>query len=173
MRPPLYVRDLTDVEKDELAKGLRSSSAFTVRRSQIVLMSSRDRLTAREIAERLECSDQCVREAVRAFEAEGLDSLKPKSRARHANQQALNAAGQGWLAEVIRQPPREFGYEGSLWTLEWLAELAAREGHTKGRVYPETIGRALGRLGITWRRAKHWINSPDDQYALKKSGATG
>lgn len=173
MRPPLYVRELTDDEERELEKGLRSASAFTVRRCQVVLMSSRERLKAREIAERLKCSDQCVREAVRAFEGEGLDSLKPKSRARRDEQQALDAGGRAWLAEVIRQSPREFGFEGSLWTLGWLVELAAREGHTDRRVYPETIGRALGRLGINWRRAKHWINSPDSQYTLKKSGATG
>src|SRR5574341_2492591 len=115
MRPPGYVRALTDAENDELEKGLRSSSAFTVRRSQIVLMSSRDRLTAQEITERLQCSDQCVREAIRAFEAEGLASLKPKSRARHDEQQALDVAGRDWLQAVIRQSPRLYGYEGSLW----------------------------------------------------------
>jgi transposase len=170
---PLYVRDLTDEEQLELEKGLRSGSAFTVRRSQVVLMSSRERLTAREIAERLKCSRQCVREAIRAFEAEGLDSLTPKSRARHDDQQALDRAGRAWLQEVIRRSPREFGFEGSLWTLDWLAALAARQGYTQGVVQPETIGRALARLRITWRRAKRWINSPDSQYALKKSGATG
>ena len=173
MKAPLFVRNITDEEKTELDKGLRSSSALTVRRSQIVLMSSQEKLTAREIAKRLKCSDQCVREAIRAFEAEGLASLKPKSRARHDEQQALDVAGRDWLQAVMRQSPRLYGYEGSLWTLDWLAELAAREGYTTEVVYPETIGRALKRLGIHWRRAKHWINSPDEQYPLKKSGATG
>jgi transposase len=165
MRPPLYVRDLTGAEKVELEKGLRSASAFRVRRSQ--------KLKASEIAERLQSSDQCVREAIRAFGAAGLDSLKPKSRARHDDQPALDVSGREWVQGVIRRSPREFGFEGSLWTLDWLAEWAARAGHTEGLVYPETLGRALGRLGITWRRAKPWITSPDDQYALKKSGAIG
>lgn len=167
------MRKLTDEEKRELDKGLRSESAFTVRRCQIVLMSSQEKLTARQIAQRLRCSDQCVREAIHAFEVEGANSLARKSRARHDNQQALDEAGQGWLKEVIRQSPRLYGYEGSLWTLDWLADLAAREGYTAGVVQPETIGRTLGRMGMSWRRAKHWINSPDDQYPLKKSGETG
>ena len=172
MRRPIVVRALTDEEVRELEKGWRSGSAFTVRRSQIVLMSSQEKLTARCIAERLKCSDQCVREALHAFEAEGLSSLRRKSRARHDKQQALDERGSAWLKEVIRQSPRLYGYKGSLWTLAWLAELAAREGYTAKVVYPETIGRALNRLGIGWRRAKHWINSPDLHYARKKSGAT-
>src|SRR5262249_12923497 len=33
----------------------------------------------------------------------------------------------------------------------------------------EAIRVALKRLGIRWRRAKHWITSPDPAYARKKS----
>jgi transposase len=170
---PLYVRAVTDAERIELEKGLRSSSAFTVRRSQIVLMSSQERLKAAEIAARLKCSDQCVREAIRAFEAEGVASLRAKSRARHDDQQALDPAGRAWLQGVIRRSPREFGYEGSLWTLDWLAEVAVREGYTPVQVTRGTLGRTLNRLGIQWRRAKQWINSPDAQYGVKKSGGIG
>jgi transposase len=173
MRAPIFVRSITDNEQGELAKGLRSSSAFTVRRSQIVLMSSQERLTAREIGERLRCSDQCVREAIRAFETEGLDSLKPKSRARHDDQQALDAAGREWLQGVVRRSPREFGFEGSLWTLDWLAELAARAGYAPKPIDRTTMSRLLKRLGLGWRRAKHWITSPDSQYEVKKSDGIG
>lgn len=144
-----------------------------MRRCQILLMSSEERLKPGQIAERLRCSDQTVRRALRAFEAEGLGSLEEKSRARHDDQRALDNAGQEWLKERVRQSPRQFGFEGSLWTLEWLAELAAREGLTEQRVTPETIGRALKRAGVNWRRAKHWITSPDEHYAPKKNDATG
>jgi transposase len=169
----LYVRDLTAEEREILQKSLRSTSAFTMRRCQILLMSSEERLKPGQIAERLRCSDQTVRRALRAFEAEGLGSLEEKSRARHDDQRALDNAGQEWLKERVRQSPRQFGFEGSLWTLEWLAELAAREGLTEQRVTPETIGRALKRAGVNWRRAKHWITSPDEHYAPKKNDATG
>ncbi len=169
----LYVRDLITEEREILQKSLRSTSAFTMRRCQILLMSSEERLKPGQIAERLRCSDQTVRRALRAFEAEGLASLEEKSRARHDDQRALDNAGQEWLKERVRQSPRQFGFEGSLWTLEWLAELAAREGLTEQRVTPETVGRALKRAGVNWRRAKHWITSPDEHYASKKNDATG
>ena len=32
---------------------------------------------------------------------------------------------------------------------------------------------ALKRLGVGWKRAKHWLTSPDPEYARKKKCATG
>lgn len=105
-------------------------------------MSSPERVTAQAISQRLKCSDQCVREAIRAFDRAGLDSLQPKTRVRHDDRQALDVAGRKWLQAVIRRSPGEFGFEGSLWTLDWLAELAAR-----GWYAPEELARVLWRLG--------------------------
>ncbi len=41
MKAPMYVRELTGEERTRLEGGLRSSDAFTMRRSQILLASSR------------------------------------------------------------------------------------------------------------------------------------
>jgi len=169
----LYVREITEAERREIEQGLRSSSAFRVRRCQILLMSADEGLKAREIGEQLRCSDQCVRDAIRAFEAEGLASLEAKSRARHSQQATFDQAGRDWLKGVIRQTPRAFGYETSLWTLDRLAELAQRAGYSEQVVRAETVGRALAREGINWQRAKHRINSPDERYAGKKSAVIG
>jgi len=169
----LYARDLTEEERRALKGGMRLSSAFSVRRCQILLMSSDERLKAQEIAQRLKCSSQTVREVIHAFEIEGLECLKEKSRARRDDQRAFDHAGEEWLNETVRQSPRQYGFAGSLWTLKWLSELAAREGHTAREVEPETVGRALARAGVNWRRAKHWIVSPDEHYETKKSVETG
>jgi len=169
----LYVREITEAERRELEQGLRSSSAFRVRRCQILLMSADEGLKAREIGERLRCSDQCVRDAIWAFETEGLNSLQEKSRARHSQQATFDQAGRDWLQSVIRQTPRAFGYETSLWTLDKLAALAQQAGYSKSVVRAETVGRALAREGINWQRAKQRINSPDERYAGKKSDAIG
>jgi hypothetical protein len=47
------------------------------------------------------------------------------------------------------------------------------ESLTPRLVTDETIRLALRRLGVTWKRAKHWLTSPDPAYARKKNGATG
>lgn len=165
----LYVRNLTSEERKEIKAGLRSSSSFTVRRCQILLMSSDEHLKPSEIAQRLHCSDQCVRDAIRAFEQEGWLCLKAKSRARHSPQASFDEAGRLWLKDVIRQSPRNFGYASSLWTLDMLSEFAYREGYIDQLVNPETVSRALAREKISWKRAKKRINSPDEQYERKKT----
>ncbi|MCI0554243.1 MAG: helix-turn-helix domain-containing protein [Anaerolineae bacterium] len=169
----LYVRDLTEDEQQAIRAGLRSSAAFTVRRCQILLMSSDEQLKPKEIGQRLHCSDQCVRDAIRTFEQEGLACLREQSRARHTKQATFDEVGRTWLKEIIRQSPRSFGFESSLWTLAMLAELAYREGYSERVVNPETVSRALAREKVSWKRAKKRINSPDEQYVRKKSAGTG
>jgi hypothetical protein len=46
------------------------------------------------------------------------------------------------------------------------------QGLTPRLVSDEAIRVALRRLGVTWKRAKHWITSPDPAYARKKTDAT-
>jgi hypothetical protein len=52
------------------------------------------------------------------------------------------------------------------------AEVCWERGVTPSLVSIETIRQALKRLGVSWRRAKRWITSPDPHDALKKSAAT-
>ena len=169
----LRVRDITPEERQVIEQGLRSGSAFTGRRCQILLMSADEELKPREIGERLRCSDQCVRDALRAFERQSTDCLTLKSRARHTPQAPFDVDGRQWLTEVIKQAPRTFGYETSIWTLKRVAQFARREGWSESGVRPETVGRALREAGINWRRAKHRITSPDEDYAVKKNDAIG
>ncbi|GAC1465885.1 MAG: hypothetical protein PVSMB7_10720 [Chloroflexota bacterium] len=69
--------------------------------------------------------------------------------------------------------PRDFGHPTSVWTLELLAEESARQGLSARRVSDETVRMAIKRLGTSWKRAKHWITSPDPAYHRKKGDATG
>jgi hypothetical protein len=109
MPKPLYVRELMAEEREQLRAGLRSSSAFTVRRSQILLMNSEERLTARQIAARLRCSDQCVREALHAFEQEGVGCLQAKSHRKHHLPTKFSPTGLERLAGLVHQSPRQYG----------------------------------------------------------------
>ena len=60
-----------------------------------------------------------------------------------------------------------------MWTLALAAEVSFAEGLTAEQVSIETVRATLVRLGIRWKRAKHWISSPDPQYEGKKTRATG
>src|SRR5215469_17758376 len=171
MRQPIFVRPLTDAEHHELERGLRSSDAFVLRRCQILLASSRGERAPR-IAEHLGCDDQTVLDALHAFNASGLTCLQKKSSRAHRTRLVFGPAQAERLRALLHRSPRDFGRPGSLWTLEWAAEVSVAEGIVPTRVSGETIRQTLLRLGIGWERAKHWITSPDPGYERKKGGVT-
>jgi len=168
---PLYVRELTTEEIKTLTQGLRSPSAFTVRRSQI-LLKSHEGQKAQVIAQALHCSDQTVRMAIRAFNQEGLGCLVEKSHARHDQAPMIDEGGCERLQELIRLSPRTFGHETSVWTRPLLAQQLHQEGHTTREVSASSISNALARKKISWRRAKKWIHSPDPHYDHRKKDET-
>ncbi len=171
MRTPIYVRPLTDAEREALEAGLHSSDAFVLRRSQIVLESAQRKL-APEIALNLHCHADTVRNAIHAFNAEGLAALREGSSTPHTIQVSFPAPQRERLRAVLHQSPRSFGKPTSLWTLELAAEVSFEQGLTPARVSGETIRATLARLGVRWQRAKRWITSPDPEYTRKKGHAT-
>lgn len=164
----LFVRELSQGEEKALQQRLHSSESFTVRRCQILLSSVQGR-TPRHIAKELHLSDQCVRNAIHAFNKEGPSCLKEESHARHDNQGAFDESGLEHLREIIRLSPRTFGHETSIWTLELLAKTCWQKGVTSRPVSIYSVSRALKQVGIRWSGAKDWIRSPDENYEIKKT----
>jgi transposase len=172
MKPPIFVRTLSRDERQALEAGLRSSDAFVLRRSQILLASSRGERPPR-IAKNLGCGSQTVRNAIHAFDERGLGALTPGSSRPKEVHAAFDEEGAEVLRELLHRSPREFGKETSLWTLEDAAEVSFEQGLTLRRVTGETIRATLKRLGVRWERAKRWIESPDPEYARKKGLSRG
>ena len=90
MQAPRFVRPPTEEEEQALAAGLRSADAFTLRRSQIIRASARGE-RAPAIARSLGCSDQTVRNALRAFDAQGVAALAEGSSRPHTIHAAFDA----------------------------------------------------------------------------------
>jgi transposase len=172
MKPPLFVRPLTPEEDRAIRAGLRSPSAFTLRRCQI-LTASADGLKPSQISARLGCSSQTVRNALRAFQVEGTACLREKSHRPVSARPVLDDGGCERLRALLHRSPRDFGKPTSLWTLDLAAEVAFAEGLTDRPVSDETIRQALKRLGVGWKRTKTWITSPDPAYLRKKTRGTG
>lgn len=171
MRPPLLVRSLTETEQAELEKALRSEEAFTLRRAQIVRLSARGRHSP-EIADELGCCSQTVRNAIHGFNEDGIESLYREKPGPKDPERIFGEEKREALLELAHQSPREFSKERSTWTLQLLAEVAFEEGLTGRVVSHEAIRQAILEMGHSWQRAKDWIQSPDPQYALKKSSET-
>lgn len=169
MKAPLFVRPLAEDERARLEAGLRSPDAFTLRRAQVLLASARAE-PPKAIAGALGCSVQTVRNTIRAFHEEGPDCLDKKSNRPKSAAPILGGDAAERLRGLLHQSPRALGKGASLWTLALAAQVCHEQGLTAHPVSDETIRRALLRLGVGWRRAKHWISSPDPAYARKKSG---
>ena len=151
---------------------MRSSDAFVLRRCQILLASARGERPPR-IADNLGCGSQTVRNAIHAFNERGLGALRAGSSRPREVHAAFGERGSEALREMLHHDPREYGKPSRLWTLQMAAEVSFEEGLTKERITGETVRATLARLGVRWKRAKRWMESPDPEYARKKGLETG
>jgi hypothetical protein len=168
---PVCVRPLTADERAILETGLRSTSAFTVRRCQILLASAAGQSTP-TIACHLHCTDQTVGHAIHTFPQRGRAALQPQSSRPHTLSLIFTAGTCAALRALLHQSPRTFGKPTSRWTLALAAEVSCAQGLTPRLVSDETIRLALRRLGVAWTRATPWITSPAPADRRKKTGAT-
>ena len=171
MKAPIFIRPFTQDERQQVQAGLRSSDAFVLRRCQILLASARGE-RAPVIARQLGCDDQTVRNVIHEFNASGLAVLQEGSSRPHRLRTAFTEQGAQRLKDLLHRSPHDFGQERSTWTLELAAQVSFEQGIIATPVSDESVRRALKRLKTNWKRAKHWITSPDPQYLLKKTHAT-
>jgi transposase len=148
----------------------RTADASRVRRAQIVLASAQ-RLSPKPIAQLVGCSVQTVRNVLHAFNTQGVEGLAKHSTRPKTAAPVLDATKCERLQHILHQSPRLYGKSTGVWTLGLAAAVCYEQGVTERLLSDETIRRALTRLETHWKRAKHWITSPDPHYARKKSGA--
>lgn len=96
--PPTFVRSLTAEERQGLETGRKSADPFTVRRSQILLAGAGGMVPA-EVGRVAGCPAQAVRDAIRAFEADGVAWLTAQSHARRDGR-PVSATTEDFLACV-------------------------------------------------------------------------
>jgi hypothetical protein len=100
----MFVRPLTDAERQQLEAGWRSSDAFVLRRCQILLASARREL-APQIAHHLGCDAETVRNAIKAFHQCGLACLNHGSSRPHTTRAAFPGQKAEQLGALLHQSP--------------------------------------------------------------------
>jgi len=171
MKAPIFIRALSDDERDTIEKALRSSTAFVLRRCQILLASAR-REHASAIARHLGCDEGTVRKVIRGFNERGLAMLQKQSCRPHQLRTSIPDESLEGLRELLHRSPRDFGIDRSLWSLPLAAKIAFSQGVIPLKTSGASVRRALLRLGVNWKRARHWITSPDPMYLQKKLRVT-
>jgi transposase len=167
MKTPIFIRPLTENEQQQIRAGLRSKESFVLRRCQILLASARGE-RAIAIARQLGCDDQTVRNVIHGFNASGLAVLHEGSSRPHRLHTSFSQQGLLRLKDLLHRRPSEFGKERSTWTLQLVAQVCFEQGIIATPISDESVRRALKGLKTNWKRAKHWITSPDPQYPARK-----
>ena len=160
MKPPLFVRPLSQAERVALRQGLRCGDSFTRRRCQLLLQSDKGQRPS-QIAAALGCSAQAVRNTLRAFAAEGTACLRQKPSRPKTIHAVWPKARDEDLRALLHLSPRSLGKSTGVWTLRLAAEVCFEKGWTARLLCRESIRLVLKRLGIAWKRAKRWPLSPD------------
>jgi len=145
MKPPLFIRPLTDEERVQLEVDRRTADAFRVLRAQIVLASAR-RLSPKPIAQLVGGSVQSVRNVIRAFNRHGVAGLVRHSNRPESVEPILNAVNCERLQHILHQSPRTYGQAPGVWTLALAAQVCHEHGVTERCLSEESIRRALQRL---------------------------
>lgn len=73
------------------------------------------------------------------------------------------------LDEILDEDPRDWGYQSTTWTAPLLAQYL-QEVHQID-VVPRTVGRALERLQIRWKRPRHELAARSPHWRQAKGGS--
>lgn len=171
-KEPIFIRKITEQEKQIMEKALRSSDACQMKRGQILLASSQG-LTTTDIKKQLGYSAEYARQMIHRFNEQGVECLKRKSSARLDQKPMIDAKCCEQIKKMMHNSPRQYGKQTSIWTLSLMGEVLYEQGGTPRPMADETIRVAMKNNGTSWKRAKHWIRSPDPQYRLKKTNGIG
>src|SRR5262249_2547196 len=102
MKPPLFVRPLSEAERVALRQGLRCGDSFTRRCCQMLLRSDQGQRPC-QIGSALGCTAQAVRNTLRAFATQGLACLRQKPSRPKTIHSVWPKAREGDLLALLRQ----------------------------------------------------------------------
>jgi transposase len=124
-----------------------------------------------QVAEALRVSRRTVYYWVERFLER--DELDPVQRLADAPRPGRPRAGGGdidqWLADVIDTDPRALGYHQTVWTAPLL--VCYLRNHHQVEVSRKTVGRAITRLRIRWKRPRHQLARRPETWRQSKGGS--
>jgi transposase len=165
--PPVVLSDRLRGELEGLVA--RTPRAQELSRALALLWLADGRPVA-EVAELLRVSRQSVYNWVDRFERR--DGQDLRSRLLDAPRSGRPATASGvidpLIAEVIDEDPRELGYRSTNWTAGLLVRYLKRSHGIE--VSRRSVGLAIDRLGIRWKRPRHQLALRPATWRQSKGG---
>jgi len=162
----IRVRPITREESETLDRWQRTDDIVRYRRARILRLSEA-KWKCPIIAQALGLHEETVREVITAFNEGGIPAITPRPRSGGRPPTYTEEVAQEAETLARQDPPAEEGR--ATWTLDTLAQaIAARFAHINTMSH-EAVRRLLTMRGVSYRRAKKWLTSPDPLYELRKS----
>ena len=152
---------LAPPERRELKRRARQRSLAVeiVKRAEVILMLASGH-SYREVRERLDCSDEYIREWKKRFQEERLAGLD--SRYRGSQPRTRTAEGEARILEVTRQGPADG-------TTHWSSYRLAK----KLGISQSSVSRVWRHLGIQPHRSRGYMASDDPEFEEKAADIIG
>lgn len=164
---------LTDKERIELEYLLTLHVESHQYQRALALILLDDGMSVDEIADQLHVSRQFLYKWVARFQQRR--DLSPSDRRLDAARSGRPVSCCGiidpLLDAVIDLDPRDYGFNSTVWTAELLRDYLRREHQQEASF--RSIGYALSRLHIRWKRPRHVLGRCDPFWRQAKGGSNG
>lgn len=163
--PSVFVRKLTEEEKQELKNATRSNNAFTRDISGIILYSA-DGIRVSVICNKMQREKRSILKAIKSFNEKGLTCLhrgkttgpKPK----FTDEQKAR------ILQVLNTDPRRIGKQFTSWSLSKLRSHIMSE-RIVVNISIETLRQVLKEGNKKFKKSRKWLHSNDPNFAKKNS----
>lgn len=163
---PIFVRQLSKREKEELNKLLKSTNARLYKRARIIWLSAIRHLKAPEIAEIVDLHLNKVRKYIGRFNKEGILGLYQKFSSGRPRE--VKAQQRKKIIRLLKTKPTALGLSLSSWNLREMAKIIQKK-KIVNKLSHMHLWRIIKAEGYSYKRSKRWITSPDPEYELKKT----
>lgn len=161
----VFVRSLLAEEAQRLRRISRQSKVFALRQRAQIVLASDARSSAPEIARVLQTDENQVRRVIAEFNADGMDSLRP--RIGGGRTRRIDDAARERIRAIALARPQDLDEPGTRWSLTTLRRYLIRGGVVDA-ISKEHLRRVLQTLGITAQRTRTWKWSNDPMFDVKK-----
>ena len=161
----LSVHPLSKAEEQQLYQLLDHPDPQVQKRAKAVLLSAQG-YSANQMVPMVNLTVKSIRKWLRRFNEEGVAGLIREHKS-PGRPRTFTPEQRKRMVELILTPPQALGKPFTSWSLAKLKDYLAQEGI---RISIGGLWKILREEGLSLQRAKRWIESPDPEYALKKSG---
>jgi transposase len=161
----VFVRALSVEEAQRLRRISRQSKVFALRQRAQIVLASDARSTAPEIARVLQTDENQVRRVIAEFNADGMDSLRP--RIGGGCPKKIDDAARDRIRAIALARPCDLDEPRTRWSLATLRRYLIRH-EVVAAISKEHLRRVLQSMGITAQRTRTWKWSNDPLFDAKK-----